>query len=136
MVGETGDLGAEGQQRRQQGVAAWSPRGKPGIRLPVSVMTGSVCLGHEYIVMTDHSPNLTVANGLSTERLMRQLEEIEGVNAQLAGEAEAGAPPFRVLSGIEVDINEDGTLDQTPTCLWHSTSSSRACTPNCVHPAR
>jgi putative hydrolase len=67
--------------------------------------------------MTDHSPNLTVANGLSTERLIRQLEEIEGVNDQLAAEAEAGATPFRVLSGIEVDINEDGTLDQTPDVL-------------------
>ncbi len=74
-------------------------------------------LGHEYIVMTDHSPNLSVANGLSTARLMRQLEEIEGVNDQLAAEAEAGASPFRVLSGIEVDINEDGTLDQTPDVL-------------------
>jgi putative hydrolase len=74
-------------------------------------------LGHEYIVMTDHSPNLRVANGLSTERLMRQLEEIHGVNGQLAAEAEAGAPSFRVLSGIEVDINEDGTLDQTPEVL-------------------
>ena len=47
----------------------------------------------------------------------RQLEEIEGVNGHLAAEAEAGAPPFRVLSGIEVDINEDGTLDQTPDVL-------------------
>jgi putative hydrolase len=74
-------------------------------------------LGHEYIVMTDHSPNLSIANGLSTERLMRQLEEIEGVNDQLAAEAEAGASPFRVFSGIEVDINEDGTLDQTPDVL-------------------
>jgi putative hydrolase len=74
-------------------------------------------LGHEYIVMTDHSPNLTIANGLSTERLMRQLEEVEGVNGQLAAEADAGASPFRVLSGIEVDINEDGTLDQTHDVL-------------------
>ena len=67
--------------------------------------------------MTDHSPRLTIANGLSTERLLRQLEEIEAVNGQLAAEAEAGAPPFRVLSGIEVDINEDGTLDQSPEVL-------------------
>jgi putative hydrolase len=72
-------------------------------------------LGHGYIVVTDHSPRLTIANGLSTERLVRQLEEIEGVNARLA--ADAGAAPFRVLSGIEVDINEDGTLDQSPEVL-------------------
>ena len=74
-------------------------------------------LGHEYIVMTDHSPRLTIANGLSTERLLRQLEEIRGVNTQLAAEAASGAPPFRVLSGIEVDINEDGTLDQSHDVL-------------------
>jgi putative hydrolase len=74
-------------------------------------------LGHEYIVLTDHSPRLTIANGLSTERLIRQLEEIDAVNARLAADAEAGAPPFRVLSGIEVDINEDGTLDQSPDVL-------------------
>jgi putative hydrolase len=91
----------------------WSDGGSPIIEMAHTARS----LGHEYIVMTDHSPNLTIANGLSTERLMRQLEEINGVNGQLAAEAEAGAPPFRVLSGIEVDINEDGTLDQTPDVL-------------------
>ena len=91
----------------------WSDGGSPIIEMAHTARS----LGHEYIVMTDHSPNLTVANGLSTERLMRQLEEIEGVNGQLAAEAEVGAPPFRLLSGIEVDINEDGTLDQTPDVL-------------------
>ena len=91
----------------------WSDGGSPIIEMAHAARS----LGHEYIVMTDHSPNLTVANGLSTERLMRQLEEIESVNDQLAAEAAAGAPPFRVLSGIEVDINEDGTLDQTPDVL-------------------
>jgi putative hydrolase len=91
----------------------WSDGGSPIIEMAHAARS----LGHEYIVMTDHSPNLTVANGLSTERLTRQLEEIEGINGQLAAEAEAGAPPFRVLSGIEVDINEDGTLDQTPDVL-------------------
>ena len=91
----------------------WSDGGSPIIEMARAARS----LGHEYIVTTDHSPNLTVANGLSTERLMRQLEEIQGVNGQLAAEADAGAAPFRVLSGIEVDINEDGTLDQTPDVL-------------------
>jgi putative hydrolase len=91
----------------------WSDGGSPIIEMAYAARS----LGHEYIVATDHSPNLTVANGLSTERLMQQLEEIEGVNGQLAAEARAGAPPFRVLSGIEVDINEDGTLDQTQDVL-------------------
>jgi putative hydrolase len=71
-------------------------------------------LGHDYLVITDHSPRLTVANGLSPERLRAEL------NAELAaGPAggPAGAPAFRVLTGIEVDINEDGSLDQDPALL-------------------
>ncbi len=66
-------------------------------------------LGHEYIVLTDHSPRLTVANGLSPDRLREQLASIEGLNRDLA--------PFRILTGIEVDINEDGSLDQEPELL-------------------
>lgn len=66
-------------------------------------------LGHEYLVITDHSPRLTIANGLSTGRLLAQLDEIDGLNRELA--------PFRLLTGIEVDINEDGSLDQSPEVL-------------------
>jgi len=66
-------------------------------------------LGHEYIVLTDHSPRLTVANGLSVERLREQLGVVAELNAELK--------PFRILTGIEVDINEDGTLDQEPELL-------------------
>jgi putative hydrolase len=66
-------------------------------------------LGHEYLVISDHSPRLTVANGLSAERLRAQLDEIEALNGELA--------PFRLLTGIEVDINADGTLDQEPELL-------------------
>ena len=60
-------------------------------------------LGHEYMVLTDHSPRLTVAHGLTRERLLQQLDVLDGLNADLA--------PFRILTGIEVDILEDGTLD-------------------------
>jgi len=66
-------------------------------------------LGHEYIVLTDHSPRLTVANGLSVERLREQLGLVAELNAELK--------PFRILTGIEVDINEDGTLDQEAELL-------------------
>lgn len=69
----------------------------------------SIELGHAYLVITDHSPRLTVANGLSAERLRGQLDEIAALNAEL--------PPFRLLTGIEVDINEDGSLDQEPELL-------------------
>jgi putative hydrolase len=63
----------------------------------------AAALGHEYLVMTDHSPRLTVAHGLNRERLEAQLAEIERLNVELA--------PFRVLTGIEVDILDDGSLD-------------------------
>ncbi|HXA29052.1 MAG TPA: PHP domain-containing protein [Candidatus Angelobacter sp.] len=66
-------------------------------------------LGHEYMVLTDHSPRLSVANGLSPARLREQLAVVRGLNEELA--------PFRILTGIEVDINEDGTLDQEPELL-------------------
>src|SRR5207245_11742306 len=61
-------------------------------------------LGHEYVVLTDHSPRLKVANGLTAERLRRQLDVVRALNDELA--------PFRILTGIEVDILEDGSLDQ------------------------
>jgi putative hydrolase len=66
-------------------------------------------LGHDYLVLTDHSPRLTVANGLSPERLLAQLDEVARLNAELR--------PFRILTGIEVDILEDGALDQTDELL-------------------
>lgn len=66
-------------------------------------------LGHDYIVLTDHSPRLAVARGLSAQRLRRQLAVLSELNAELA--------PFRVLTGIEVDILGDGALDQDPGLL-------------------
>ncbi|HVU71974.1 MAG TPA: PHP domain-containing protein [Mycobacteriales bacterium] len=66
-------------------------------------------LGHQWVALTDHSPRLTVARGLSRERLLEQLELVEEVNETLA--------PFRLLTGIEVDINEDGSLDQDDDIL-------------------
>jgi len=66
-------------------------------------------LGHDYMVLTDHSPRLTVAKGLSPERLRAQLDEVARLNEELA--------PFRILTGIEVDILEDGRLDQEEELL-------------------
>jgi putative hydrolase len=63
----------------------------------------AVELGHEYMVLTDHSPRLTVAHGLDRARLEQQLADIAVLNEQVA--------PFRILTGMEVDILEDGTLD-------------------------
>ncbi len=66
-------------------------------------------LGHEYLVLTDHSPRLTVARGLSAERLEQQLDVVASLNEELA--------PFRILTGIEVDILDDGSLDQREDLL-------------------
>ncbi len=83
----------------------WSDGGSP-----IAEMMGvAAALGHEYCALTDHSPRLKVANGLSADRLLRQLDVIAGLQEQLA--------PFRILTGIEVDILDDGTLDQRAELL-------------------
>src|SRR5690606_25194653 len=69
----------------------------------------AIALGHGYMVLTDHSPRLTVAHGLTAERLRAQLAEVRELNERLA--------PFRILTGIEVDILEDGSLDQSEELL-------------------
>ena len=84
--------------------------------VPIELMVGTAArLGHEYIALTDHSPNLTIANGLTAERLSEQLSVIERINADPPRDADGRG--IRLLSGIEVDILEDGTLDQTPQML-------------------
>jgi putative hydrolase len=83
----------------------WSDGGSPAEEMAEAARD----LGHEWIALTDHSPRLTVANGLSAERLEAQLELVGRVNAELA--------PFRILTGIEVDILEDGSLDQSDDLL-------------------
>ena len=75
---------------------------------PIEVMAAAArALGHEYLAITDHSPRLTVARGLSAERLREQLDVVAGVD--VAGLA--------LLSGIEVDILDDGSLDQEDALL-------------------
>jgi len=83
----------------------WSDGGSPIEAMVAAART----LGREYLALTDHSPNLTIANGLSIERLEDQLRIVEDINASHNG--------FQLLKGIEVDILEDGTLDQAPQML-------------------
>ncbi|MEJ8653968.1 PHP domain-containing protein [Streptomyces sp. MS1.AVA.3] len=83
----------------------WSDGGSP-----VETMARTARdLGHAWCVLTDHSPRLTVARGLTAERLRRQLSLVAEVNQLLA--------PFRLLTGIECDILDDGSLDQEPELL-------------------
>jgi putative hydrolase len=85
--------------------STWSDGGSP----PAEMAEAARQLGHEWLALTDHSPRLTVANGLSPERLEEQIELVANLNAEMA--------PFRILTGIEVDILEDGTLDQREDLL-------------------
>ncbi|MFF2346414.1 PHP domain-containing protein [Pseudarthrobacter sp. NPDC058119] len=83
----------------------WSDGGSP-IELMVAA---AEVLGREYLALTDHSPNLTIANGLSPERLRNQLDVVAGINGN--------GGRTRLLAGIEVDILETGGLDQEPELL-------------------
>jgi putative hydrolase len=84
----------------------WSDGGSPIEEMALA----AVELGHEYLVLTDHSPRLTVARGLTPARLRRQLDHVARLN-------EALPDGFRILTGIEVDILDDGSLDQEDELL-------------------
>jgi putative hydrolase len=83
----------------------WSDGGSPILEMAEAARD----LGRRYLVLTDHSARLTVAHGLNAERLRQQLDVVAELNEQLA--------PFRILTGIEVDILEDGRLDQEEELL-------------------
>ena len=83
----------------------WSDGGSPIQEMVVTAMD----LGHDYLVLTDHSPRLKVANGLSSERLSKQLRVVEEIGSAVGS--------FRLLKGIEVDILDDGSLDQSVEML-------------------
>ena len=83
----------------------WSDGGSP----PLEMAEAAHDLGYEWLALTDHSPRLTVANGLSAERLEQQLDLVRRLNA--------GGAPVRILTGIEVDILADGGLDQRDDLL-------------------
>lgn len=85
--------------------STWSDGGASVLEMALTAKA----LGHEYLVMTDHSPRLTIAHGLSEQRLADQLDEIEALNDQLES--------FRILTGLEVDILVDGRLDLSDEML-------------------
>jgi putative hydrolase len=84
----------------------WSDGGSPIEEMAFTAIE----LGHDYLVLTDHSPRLTIAHGLSAERLTRQLAVVEAINVHLSDS-------FTLLKGIEVDILDDGSLDQDDELL-------------------
>ncbi|MDQ1122479.1 PHP domain-containing protein [Microbacterium trichothecenolyticum] len=75
---------------------------------PIEAMVDAArALGHEYLALTDHSPRLTVANGLSPERLRAQMDIVRTHRGD----------GFTLLTGIEVDILDEGGLDQEDALL-------------------
>ncbi|WP_434620176.1 PHP domain-containing protein [Arthrobacter sp. A5] len=100
----------------------WSDGGSPiGLMVEAARL-----LGRQYLALTDHSPNLKIANGLSAERLAQQLDVVAQTNSDVAqndiahvdtAQGNNGDKDFRLLAGIEVDILENGDLDQTPEML-------------------
>ncbi len=84
----------------------WSDGGSPIEEMLVTAME----VGQTWTALTDHSPRLRIANGLTAARLKKQLTLVDRLNARVDGR-------FRLLAGIEVDILDDGSLDQTEEML-------------------
>lgn len=83
----------------------WSDGGAPIDEMA----SAAIAFGYDWLAITDHSPRLTVAHGLSAERLTDQIEQI--------GRWNAAHDQLRLLTGIEVDILDDGALDQRDDLL-------------------
>lgn len=110
-AGEVTPLGEQGRALRAallgdlHSHSDWSDGGSPIEEMAVTALE----LGHEYLALTDHSPRLTVARGLTAERLTNQLDVLAALAPRLG--------TFRLLSGIEADILDDGSLDQSDDLL-------------------
>lgn len=74
-----------------------------GVNTIEEMARAAMARGYEYLAVTDHSQGLGVAGGLTLQEFVRQLEEIATLNEKLA--------PFRILSGVELEIKTDGDLD-------------------------
>jgi DNA polymerase (family 10) len=66
-------------------------------------------MGYKYIAITDHVGNLSIANALDEKRMLKQIKEIDKMNKKLSG--------FRILTGAEVNITEDGSIDMGDSVL-------------------
>jgi putative hydrolase len=108
-VGEAADALRQALQGDCHCHSDWSDGGSP---IEEMVAT-AISLGHNYLVLTDHSPRLTVARGLSASRLAEQLDVVAAINEALV----STGTDFRLLTGIEVDILANGELDQTDELL-------------------
>ncbi|HYA31589.1 MAG TPA: DNA polymerase/3'-5' exonuclease PolX [Thermodesulfovibrionales bacterium] len=78
-------------------------RRSDGSHTPDELIKAARQRGYEYIAITDHTKGLGVARGLNEEKIIEEVREIGAINKRLKG--------FRLLTGAEVDIRSDGTLD-------------------------
>lgn len=83
----------------------WSDGGAPIDEMA----SAAIAFGYDWLAITDHSPRLTIAHGLSPERLTDQIDRIDDWNTR--------HDHLRLLTGIEVDILDDGELDQRDDLL-------------------
>lgn len=82
--------------------------------LPLEEMAATArALGRSYVAITDHSQTLTVANGMTADRLEEQGRLVDELNRGFEAEGE----PFRILRSMEVDLFADGTLDMDDATL-------------------
>lgn len=108
-AGEPADPAAQALRDRLRGDLHAHSEASDGATPIQEMVLAAMGLGHEYLAITDHSPRLTVANGLSAPRLRAQLDQVRALNRAVT--------PFTVLTGIECDILDDGALDQDPDLL-------------------
>lgn len=81
-----------------------------GIADLLEMRAAAEALGYRYLAITDHAANLKVANGLARERILRQVEEIEKINAKKDS-------PVLLLSGTELNVDNEGGVDYDPEVL-------------------
>ncbi|MGQ9587493.1 MAG: DNA polymerase/3'-5' exonuclease PolX [Thermoplasmata archaeon] len=74
------------------------------------IVSTAISMGYEYVAITDHSQSLRITNGLSPDRLRKQIDAVRKVEEEFADRV-------RVLAGNEVDIKADGSLDYTSSVL-------------------
>jgi DNA polymerase (family X) len=114
---DAGEIEAAGQGRLPALIEHGDLRGDLQIQTDWTDGSGSIeemadaarKLGFEYIAITDHTRDLAMARGSDEKRLLEQAEAIHKLNQTLRG--------FRVLSGAEVNIRKDGSLDVADEAL-------------------
>jgi len=74
------------------------------------IVSTAVSMGYEYVAITDHSQSLKITNGLTPDRLRKQVDAVRKVEEEFRGK-------IKVLAGNEVDIRADGSLDYASSVL-------------------